>query len=111
MRLSFSPQRRDDSLTLEKASGDRLRINGELFNFNTLNDGDEIPAGTIPSDWIVGPVEKSDGEVRLTVILPHGPNPSRAVAFPEPITVTEDGPIDVPHDEPAEHEEPANVDA
>lgn len=111
MRISFSPQRRDDSLTLEKTSGDRLRINGELFNFNTLNDGDVIPAGTIPCDWIVGPVEKVDGELRLTVILPHGPYPSRAVAFPEPITVTDDGPIEVPHDEASEEEEPADVDA
>lgn len=109
MRISFSPQRRDDSLVLEKTSGDRLRINGELFNFNTLHDGDSIPE--VPSDWIVGPVEKVDGEVRLTVILPHGPNPSQAVAFPEPITVTDDGPIDVPHDKPAEDEDEADVDA
>lgn len=115
MHISFSPQRRDDSLTLEKTLGDRLRINGELFNFNTLNDGDVIPAGAIPTDWIVGPVEKIDGEVRLTVVLPHGPNPSQAVAFPEPITVTEDGPIEVPFDPPVEpeieDEESADVDA
>jgi hypothetical protein len=109
MRISFSPQRRDDGLTLEKTSGDRLRINGELFNFNNLNDGDVIPAGEIPCEWVVGPVEKIDGEVHVTVILPHGPNPSQAVAFPEPITVTEDGSIEVPHDEPAE--ESADVDA
>lgn len=98
MRIAFSPQRRDDALTLEKTNGDRLRINGELFNFNALNDGDVIPARTIPCEWITGPVEKVDGEVRLTVILPHGPNPSQGVAFPEPITVTDDGPITVPHD-------------
>lgn len=110
MRITFSPQRRDDSLALEKTSGDRLRINGKLFNFNTLNDGDTIPAGTIPCDFITGPVEKIDGEVHVTVVLPHGPNPSQAVAFPEPITVTDDGPIDVPHDEPAEQEQD-NVDA
>lgn len=104
MIISFSPQRRDDTLILEKASGDRLRINGELFNFNPLEDGDTIPAGAIPCDWIVGPVERVEGEVRLTVILPHGPEPSQAVAFPEPITVTDDGPISVPHDErPEEH--------
>ncbi|MHB2265645.1 hypothetical protein [Aliihoeflea sp. PC F10.4] len=103
MRISFSPQRRDDSLTLEKTSGDRLRINGELFNFNTLNNGDVIPE--VPCDWIVGPVEKVDGEVHLTLILPHGPNPSQVVAFPEPVTATEDGPINVPYDEPAADEE------
>jgi hypothetical protein len=109
MIITFSPQRREGSLTLEKSSGDRLRINGELFNFNPLEDGDTIPAGAIPCDWIVGAVERIDGEVRLTIVLPHGPNPSQAVAFPEPITVNEDGPIAVPHDEP--EEERADVDA
>jgi hypothetical protein len=111
MRISFSPQRRDDALTLEKTSGNRLRINGELYNFDPLQDGDSIPEGEVPCDWIVGPIDRIDGEVRLTVILPHGANPSQAVAFPEPITVTEDGPIAVPHDEPEQMEEPADVDA
>lgn len=106
MKVSFSPQRRDGALTLEKSNGDRLRINGELFNFNPLPDGGTIPAGAVPCEWIVGPVERIDGEVCLTLILPHGPYPSPAVAFPDPITVTEDGSIAVPHDE-----EPADVDA
>ncbi|WP_309086376.1 hypothetical protein [Chelativorans sp.] len=114
MRISFSPQRRwATALVVEKTSGDRLRINGELFNFNAIPDGGTIPAGEIPCEWIVGPVERIDGEVRVTLILPHGPNPSHAVAFPEPITVTEDGPIEVPSDpEPSMAiEEPTNVDA
>lgn len=93
MRISFSPQRRDDSLTLEKTSGDRLRINGELFNFNTLNDGDIV--SNVSSEWIVGNVTKDNGIVNITIILPHGPNPTQAQAFPKPITVTEDGPINV----------------
>lgn len=109
MRISFSPMRRDDTLTLEKSNGDRLRINGELFNFNTLNDGDVIPAGAVPCEWIVGPVERINGEVRLTLILPHGPSPSHAVAFPDPITVTNDGPIEVPHDPEPQQEEIDNV--
>jgi hypothetical protein len=98
MRIHFSPQRRDDALMLEKSTGNRLRINGELFNFNGLNPGDTIPEGVIPSDWIVGPVEHADGHVTVTVLLPHGPNPSAALAFPEPITVDTDGPIAVPND-------------
>jgi hypothetical protein len=32
MRISFSLQRRDDSLAVTK-DGDKLRINGELFSF------------------------------------------------------------------------------
>lgn len=106
MRITFSPQRRDDTLTLERTSPDRIRINGELFNFGPLADGDTLPAGVVPNEWITGPVERIDGEIHLTVILPHGPDPSQAVAFPEPINVTEEGPIAVPHDEP-----PADDDA
>lgn len=109
MRISFSPQRRDDTLTLEKSSGDRLRINGELFNFNPLAEGDVIPAGAVPCDFIVGPVERIDGEIRLTLILPHGPNPSETVAFPEPITVNDDGPVEVPHDPEPQEEDAVNV--
>jgi hypothetical protein len=99
MKIIFSPQRRDGTLELEKSQGNRLRINGELFNFNPLSPGDVIPAGTVPSDWIIGPVEHVGGHVTLTLILPHGPNPSQAVAFPAPVIVTEDGDISVPHDE------------
>ncbi|MDE0922367.1 hypothetical protein [Aurantimonas coralicida] len=106
MRITPSPMRRDDPVpTLEKTSGNRLRINGDLFNFDPLKDGDTIPSDEVPCEWIVGPVERIDGEVRVTVILPHGANPSQAVAFPEPIIVTEDGPIALPQ------EEAANVDA
>lgn len=96
MIITLAPQRRDDTLSLEMTSGDRLRINGELLNFNTLNDGDVIPDGAIPCEWIVGPVEKVGDEVRLTVVLPHGPNPPSFVAFPDPIAVTADGPIAIP---------------
>jgi hypothetical protein len=96
MRISFSPQRRDDKLTLELTAPDRIRVNDDLFNFSPLVDGDTIPTDEIPCDWIVGPVERIDGEIHLTLILPHGPNPSDAVAFPDPIYVTQDGPITLP---------------
>lgn len=96
MRISFSPQRRDDSLVVEKSNGDRLRINGDLFNFNTLEEGDIIASGLVPCEWIVGPVERVDGEIHLTLVLPHGPNPISSIAFPDAIIVAEDGPINLP---------------
>lgn len=98
MKISFSPCGFADPsirLSLERTGPDRLCINGELFNFSPLNDGDVIPAGKVPCDWIVGPVSRINGEIHLTLTLPHGPNPSQAVAFPEPIYVTKDGPINV----------------
>lgn len=96
MQISFSPQRRDDALTLERTAPDHIRINGELFNFGPLADGDEIPASAVPCEWINGPVQRINGEIHLTLILPHDASPSEEVAFPEPITVTENGPIAVP---------------
>src|SRR5690606_1965484 len=100
MRISFSPQQRDDTLTVSK-SGDTLTINGEAFDFSSLPDGATIPAGEVPCPWIRGPVERIDGELHLKLRLPLGPPPwAHAVAFPEPITVTEDGPITLPTEQP-----------
>jgi hypothetical protein len=98
MRIKLQPQRRDDALSVYK-SGDVLTINDEPFDFSSLPDGATIPEGEVPCEWIVGPVDRVDGELHLSLILPHGPNPSAAVAFPEPITVTDDGPVTLPHDE------------
>ncbi|ASP83942.1 hypothetical protein CDO26_04455 [Sinorhizobium meliloti] len=115
MKVSLSPQRRDDALEVVKA-GDTLTFNGAPFDFSALPDGAAIPAGEIPCDWIAGPVERIAGELHLTLILPHGPSPSQAVAFPSPLTDPPDGVIALPADlapsipDPAE-EEPANVDS
>ncbi|MDX0256570.1 hypothetical protein GOC32_16560 [Sinorhizobium meliloti] len=115
MQIKFSPQRRDDLLTVTKA-GDVFTVNGVAFDFSTLPDGATVPAGEVPCEWLVGPVERIAGELHLTLILPHGPNPSQAVAFPAPIVDPSDGIIPLPADPALAadlielEEEPANVD-
>lgn len=101
MHMSFAPQRRDDALAVSK-TGDSLTINGDVLDFADLPDGAMLPAEAVDCEWIAGPVERIDGEIHLTLLLPHGPNPSQAIAFPEPITVTADGPVDVPRDQEPE---------
>ncbi|WP_322886628.1 hypothetical protein U8C31_06900 [Sinorhizobium medicae] len=114
MQIKFSPQRRDDLLTVTRA-GDVFTINGVPFDFSTLPDGATIPAGEVPCEWLVGSVERTAGELHLTLILPHGPGPSQAIAFPPPLIDPPDGMIALPADpqpsipDPAE-EEPADVD-
>ncbi|MBG5824828.1 hypothetical protein GHW10_30620 [Pseudomonas aeruginosa] len=108
MHIILSPVRLDDTLIVSK-SGDTLTLNGEAFDFAQLPEGGTLPAEAIASEWIVGPVSRIDGELHLTLRLPHGANPSQAVAFPEPIYVTADGPIALPLDpkpEPEVFEEP-----
>ncbi|MDE3874593.1 hypothetical protein CN138_29920 [Sinorhizobium meliloti] len=115
MIINLSPQRRDDLLEVTKA-GDALTINGVAFDFSVLPDGATIPAGAVPCEWLVGPVERIAGQLHLTLILPHGPSPSQAVAFPAPITNPPDGVMALPFDPPpalvsdTTEEEPANVD-
>ena len=97
MKINLSPSRREDTLTVKKA-GDRLRINGKLFNFNPLPEGATIKASTIPCDWICGDVTRINGEIELTLVLPHGANPSEAVAFPAPLENVPDGIVALPFD-------------
>ncbi|WP_295808871.1 hypothetical protein [uncultured Nitratireductor sp.] len=105
MRISFSPQRRDTTLELSRA-GDVLTINGDPFDFSGVPEGASLPQEAIAGNWFVGPVERVAGQLRMTLVLPHGPNPSPAVAFPEALNVTSDGAIDVPFDPPPPEPEP-----
>lgn len=95
MQIKFSPQRRDDALVVEKLN-DILTVNGEVFDFSTVGEGDTLPADAISSEFFAGPVERIGGEIVLTLLLPHGPNPSAAVAFPETLVVTDNGPVELP---------------
>ncbi|PSS59841.1 hypothetical protein C6558_36060 [Ensifer sp. NM-2] len=85
MKISLSPQRRDDRLKVIRSGTDVLLINDEVFDFTNLPDGGTIPAGSVPCEWIVGPVERIGGQLHLMLILPHGPNPSQAVTLPDAI--------------------------
>ncbi len=98
MHINFSPARLDETLAASRA-GDLLTLNGKAFDFTLLPEGATLPAEAIDSPWIVGDVLRIDGELHMTLRLPHGASPSHAVAFPEPIHVTADGPIALPADE------------
>lgn len=98
MRISFSPQRRDDTLEVLK-QGDVLIINDVAFDFTGLPDGGTLPRDAVDCEWLASDVAR-DGEISLTLILPHGPNPSQAVAFPDSLVSPADGALPIPHDEP-----------
>ncbi|MCK9550648.1 hypothetical protein [Aquamicrobium sp.] len=97
MIVSFSPIQMDDTLTVSRHS-DILTINGDTVDLSVIPDGATLPAGAIDNPWIVGPVQRIDGVLHVTLLLPHGDFPSLAVAWPTPITLTGNGPVAVPHD-------------
>lgn len=95
MQIKWNPHRRDDSLSVVK-QGDILIVNGTEFDFSEVPEGATLPAEAIDSDLFSGPVERVGGVLKVTLTLPHGPNPSKSVAFPEPINVVADGPVALP---------------
>lgn len=95
MKINLSPVRLDETLTVSRA-GDVLTINGVPFDFSQLPEGATLPAEAINSDYVVGPVERINGVLHLTLRLPHGPNPSQAVAFPQPVIAISDGLVELP---------------
>lgn len=103
MRISFSPQRpvTPPRLPVIIKTGDILTVNGASFDFSNLPDGGEMSAEDVPCDWIVGSVRRVSGDLRVTLLLPVGPTPSAAVAFPDDLIDPPDGPIVMPTDEVA----------
>ena len=93
--MLFSPQRRDDTLALSK-SGDALTVNGTVYDFTPLHDGATLPREAIDCEWICGNVERVNGELVIPILLPHGPDASVAVRFPEPLTITSNGEVVLP---------------
>src|SRR6056297_3952892 len=95
MKLILSPTRMDEALTMTR-TGDVLTLNGEALDFGPLPEGATLPKEAIDSQWIAGDVTREDGVLTVPVILPHGANAPEATRFPEPITLTGDGPVSLP---------------
>lgn len=96
MRINLSPQVRDDSLEVIKA-GDVLTINGEVFDFTGLSEGATVEG--VPCPWIIGPVERADTSLVLTLLLPCGTDAPEERRFPGPIINPADGAVIFPGDE------------
>lgn len=102
MIINFSPVRMDEQLQVRR-QGNVLEINGEVFDFGPLTEGATIPQSAIMSSWFAGPVERIDGELVLTLVLPHGANAPEETRFPQSITMVSDGLMPLPiHDSPEE---------
>ncbi|WP_207848829.1 MULTISPECIES: hypothetical protein [unclassified Pseudomonas] len=95
MRIELCPLRSDNTLSVIR-SGDSLEINGEVFDFSPLADGDTLPATEINSQWFAGQVDRVDGKLALTIFLPLPINFSPEQAYPEPLLDVPDGAVNLP---------------
>lgn len=95
MRIKLSPQRRDDYLSVIK-SGNVLTVNGEVFDFTQMGEGDTLPHTAIFSEWFCGDVDMENGELIVTLLLPNPWNYSPEQAFPVDLLHVPDGPVVFP---------------
>lgn len=95
MQITFTPMRQDMALSLHK-SGDTLIVNGEAFDFSALPEGATLPQAAVACAWLASDVERQDGQLRLTLILPHGAQAGPETLFPAPISLVADGPVTLP---------------
>lgn len=90
MRLLLSPVNDPRILNITKTN-DTLTINGESFDFSQLLEGATLPKEAVDCEFIVSDINRINGEIELTILLPHGANASHEARFPEPINMTSNG--------------------
>lgn len=81
MIIKLSPVRSDAQLSVFKA-GDTLEVNGVALDFSRLTDGATLPAEAVGCEFVAGPVERINGDLVLTLMLPHSADAPQAARFP-----------------------------
>lgn len=95
MKIKLVPVRSDESLHAFRVDNS-LVLNGVSFDLSRVGEGDTLPRQAINSSWIAGDVERLNGELNLSLVLPNPWNYSQAQAFPEPLTDVANGLIPFP---------------
>lgn len=102
MKIKLSPCRMDEQLAAT-VDGDILTVNGVALDFSPLQEGETLPHGAINTQWIASDVTRINGELHLTLVLPHGAHAPQKTRFPvaydQPMTVTKGKVFLPPYDE------------
>ncbi|MNP31824.1 Caudovirales tail fiber assembly protein [compost metagenome] len=106
MIIKLSPVRSDAELAVTKA-GDTLVINGVALDFSRLEDGSTLAAEAVSSDWIAQSVERVNGNLVVTLMLPHAAGAPEIARFPVDIINPADGPVHLPGLEVGSAQQPA----
>ena len=87
MIFNLSPQVRDDVLVMSVVD-DVVTINGEVFDFGPLNEGDHLTADAVSTEFLFGTITRTVGKIVLSVIMPITEASSQAAKYPVPIEQT-----------------------
>lgn len=82
MIVNFSPVRSDEVNPEYRYGDKKITVNGVLFDFSQMKDGDYLHPTAIESPWFTDLVRLREGQLEITLLVFHGPNPTQAEAFP-----------------------------
>ena len=108
-KINLSPQVNDKEPPVVSVQGDTLIINGEEFDFSPLQEGETLVNQSSPederaisSDYIDEDVERKDGYIELTILLPVLWNSPESARFPNPavLVIEQNGPVTLPDPTP-----------
>lgn len=95
MKIILSPTRCETQLSVS-VIGDTLIVNDVAFDFGPLAEGAILPTEAVASDWFTGPVTRLNGQIEVTLALPHGAVAPHQTLFPDPVVTTTNGPVALP---------------
>ena len=96
LKINFSPIYGLDSPEVSVLSSSSLLVEGTVFDFSRMQEGDSLPMGACGTQWFAGPVTVTAGVLEVTLLLPQGDGASNAVLFPEPVINPPLGPLEFP---------------
>lgn len=73
---------------------DSLVVNGVVFDFSPLGDGDSLPRAAFSDKWLRG-AQRNAGLIHVSLRFPIPPEASYEARFPEPVDVV-DGLVPLP---------------
>lgn len=96
MIIKFTPQLSGRAPANISVAGEAITIDSVVLDLSQLPDGASLPREAIACEWIADDVRRIDGVLHVPVVLAISADASEAACFPEPITVTKDGPVEMP---------------
>lgn len=90
LTINFTPQRNDKGQLVVNWNDPLLTVDGIEYDLSLIPDG-----ATVEHEILLK-VERSSTDYSVELLLPHGGNAPLTTRFPQPLVVTENGPVDVP---------------
>lgn len=105
MNIHFIPQQRLDRVAYRRVGPAQIEVNGELFDFSRMQEGDELIAPVaVKNTWFAHRVRVEDGRLGLSLFVPVGPGFNFNGVLPVDVTIEQNGAIELPTFEEVAHD-------